>query len=137
MIRRPPRSTRTDTLFPYTTLFRSSPPFVYGIVLISHIWHVNPAPYTDCIFFVSLVRYALFMSNLPPRRAADKIIIRLHDGMRDRLHARAANNGRSMTAEVVAMLHQVLDDTDSLRLEQLRSDLARPLMMMSNKDSKS
>src|SRR3546814_10775263 len=33
MIRRPPRSTRTDTLFPYTTLFRSEgrrracPPF--------------------------------------------------------------------------------------------------------------
>src|SRR3546814_3427334 len=24
MIRRPPRSTRTDTLFPYTTLFRSA-----------------------------------------------------------------------------------------------------------------
>src|SRR3546814_757606 len=28
MIRRPPRSTRTDTLFPYTTLFRSA-----GIVM--------------------------------------------------------------------------------------------------------
>src|SRR3546814_3545949 len=26
MIRRPPRSTRTDTLFPYTTLFRSDEP---------------------------------------------------------------------------------------------------------------
>src|SRR3546814_7698603 len=26
MLRRPPRSTRTDTLFPYTTLFRSSRP---------------------------------------------------------------------------------------------------------------
>src|SRR3546814_1061039 len=26
MIRRPPNSTRTDTLFPYTTLFRSSSP---------------------------------------------------------------------------------------------------------------
>src|SRR3546814_9171466 len=25
MIRRPPRSTRTETLFPYTTLFRSTP----------------------------------------------------------------------------------------------------------------
>src|SRR3546814_13212594 len=25
MIRRPPKSTRTDTLFPYTTLFRSDP----------------------------------------------------------------------------------------------------------------
>src|SRR3546814_7316429 len=28
MIRRPPRSTRTDTLFPYTTLFRSLHPRV-------------------------------------------------------------------------------------------------------------
>src|SRR3546814_7071544 len=26
MVRRPPRSTRTDTLFPYTTLFRSAQP---------------------------------------------------------------------------------------------------------------
>src|SRR3546814_9737953 len=26
MVRRPPRSTRTDTLFPYTTLFRSPSP---------------------------------------------------------------------------------------------------------------
>src|SRR3546814_2166234 len=32
MIRRPPRTTRTDTLFPYTTLFRS---------------HVHPAPEAD------------------------------------------------------------------------------------------
>src|SRR3546814_10831177 len=30
MIRRPPRSTRTDTLFPYTTLFRSLLPEVVG-----------------------------------------------------------------------------------------------------------
>src|SRR3546814_7411921 len=28
MIRRPPSSTRTDTLFPYTTLFRSSRPIL-------------------------------------------------------------------------------------------------------------
>src|SRR3546814_13970212 len=28
MIRRPPRSTRTDTLFPYTTLFRSLSPLL-------------------------------------------------------------------------------------------------------------
>src|SRR3546814_14485700 len=31
MIRRPPRSTRTDTLFPYTTLFRSLPVRLAGI----------------------------------------------------------------------------------------------------------
>src|SRR3546814_12006971 len=30
MIRRPPRSTRTDTLFPYTTLFRSHAARHYG-----------------------------------------------------------------------------------------------------------
>src|SRR3546814_20047165 len=30
MIRRPPRSTRTDTLFPYTTLFRCAGPLVFA-----------------------------------------------------------------------------------------------------------
>src|SRR3546814_5399823 len=40
MIRRPPRSTRTDTLFPYTTLFRSLtlPPLPYALdALAPHI----------------------------------------------------------------------------------------------------
>src|SRR3546814_14141316 len=37
MIRRPPRSTRTDTLFPYTTLFRSLPVLaVFFIVDIAY-----------------------------------------------------------------------------------------------------
>src|SRR3546814_6894150 len=35
MIRRPPRSTRTDTLFPYTTLFRSSLPL---LARMRHEW---------------------------------------------------------------------------------------------------
>src|SRR3546814_12432704 len=34
MIRRPPRTTRTDTLFPYTTLFRSC---IFGVVYV-HAW---------------------------------------------------------------------------------------------------
>src|SRR3546814_11354252 len=33
MIRRPPRSTRTDTLFPYTTLFRSIQPIFLDVAL--------------------------------------------------------------------------------------------------------
>src|SRR3546814_6640761 len=44
MIRRPPRSTRTDTLFPYTTLFRSpeaerksSSPLIWILILIALI----------------------------------------------------------------------------------------------------
>src|SRR3546814_2810844 len=32
MVRRPPRSTRTDTLFPYTTLFRSAYGEAVGLV---------------------------------------------------------------------------------------------------------
>src|SRR3546814_18515511 len=35
MIRRPPRSTRTDTLFPYTTLFRSMPGRDPGGVIVT------------------------------------------------------------------------------------------------------
>src|SRR3546814_15053469 len=41
MIRRPPRSTRTDTLFPYTTLFLSIPlpqaDLVHALGLISNL----------------------------------------------------------------------------------------------------
>src|SRR3546814_13028768 len=35
MIRRPPGSTRTDTLFPYTTLFRSQPDYSRSMVLVA------------------------------------------------------------------------------------------------------
>src|SRR3546814_9210692 len=34
IIRRPPRSTRTDTLFPYTTLFRSARAFPGGYLFV-------------------------------------------------------------------------------------------------------
>src|SRR3546814_4075523 len=42
MIRRPPRSTRTDTLFPYTTLFRSN----YRVLLVirSNMNFTRPVP---------------------------------------------------------------------------------------------
>src|SRR3546814_2142903 len=37
MIRRPPRSTRTDTLFPYTTLFRSRHAVVIEIIGVERL----------------------------------------------------------------------------------------------------
>src|SRR3546814_14550167 len=44
MIRRPPRSTRTDTLFPYTTLFRSLAANPRGKPNAAKTWKdVNPA----------------------------------------------------------------------------------------------
>src|SRR3546814_15039219 len=45
MIRRPPRSTRTDTLFPYTTLFRSQAvavPHLFGPQLGNRVQRTVP-----------------------------------------------------------------------------------------------
>src|SRR3546814_15904401 len=39
MIRRPPRSTRTDTLFPYTTLFRSPDARAADIEWLGDLWN--------------------------------------------------------------------------------------------------
>src|SRR3546814_7199846 len=44
MIRRPPRSTRTDTLFPYTTLFRSSFAPRCRILPSTSLSSTHPAP---------------------------------------------------------------------------------------------
>src|SRR3546814_3769918 len=41
MIRRPPRSTRTDTLFPYTTLFRSVEPRLHPVPDENDMNHYN------------------------------------------------------------------------------------------------
>src|SRR3546814_11432502 len=43
MIRRPPRSTRTDTLFPYTTLFRSAVTDDAGAITGVHRTWLDPA----------------------------------------------------------------------------------------------
>src|SRR3546814_9985714 len=62
MIRRPPRSTRTDTLFPYTTLFRSLPPSRWrsreaGAVLRLSTWQDSPRSVAPPVF-----------DGSPPRR---------------------------------------------------------------------
>src|SRR3546814_9749093 len=44
MIRRPPRSTRTDTLFPYTTLFRSAFDERAYPARYAHIWEGEYEP---------------------------------------------------------------------------------------------
>src|SRR3546814_4019248 len=73
MIRRPPRSTRTDTLFPYTTLFRVRLRFRHGV---EPGWHPRP-----------------------PRRRRERLdggVLALGDGgaLPARLHAAARRQGR-------------------------------------------
>src|SRR3546814_8021553 len=43
MIRRPPRSTRTDTLFPYTTLFRSQAFIAILLIAIGSVFFADIA----------------------------------------------------------------------------------------------
>src|SRR3546814_6752477 len=51
MIRRPPRSNRTDTLFPYTTLFRSDVHAAARIPRTVHArWSIAAARAVDCHF---------------------------------------------------------------------------------------
>src|SRR3546814_9138419 len=60
MIRRPPRSTRTDTLFPYTTLFRSplkdfTP--ITNLVNVPNVLTVNPkTPAKTLQEFIALLK---------------------------------------------------------------------------------
>src|SRR3546814_12230455 len=57
MIRRPPRSTLTDTLFPYTTLFRSASLLdaATGLHALEQYYRVRPEALTPPAF----VRYSL------------------------------------------------------------------------------
>src|SRR3546814_8798158 len=61
MIRRPPRSTRTDTLFPYTTLFRSrilgryNSQVSYGQSRVQVVWNRIILPDTSSLTLDNLV----------------------------------------------------------------------------------
>src|SRR3546814_14131373 len=56
MIRRPPRSTRTDTLFPYTTLFRSAAASIGNERLAGCDLYVTLEPCPMCATAISFAR---------------------------------------------------------------------------------
>src|SRR3546814_4672876 len=60
MIRRPPRSTRTDTLFPYTTLFRS-------LLAREAVWGVEAAELSSALPFVESHRAPSFLGEIAAR----------------------------------------------------------------------
>src|SRR3546814_10228563 len=71
MIRRPPRSTRTDTRFPYTTLFRSDGGMslhggVIGVLVA--IWYVTKKEKLSflrfCDYIACVVPFGLFFGRL-------------------------------------------------------------------------
>src|SRR3546814_11559829 len=56
MIRRPPRSTRTDTLFPYTTLFRSPSRSSFSVSVV--------LPASGCEMIAKVRRVRMVMGNV-------------------------------------------------------------------------
>src|SRR3546814_15586963 len=116
MIRRPPRSTRTDTLFPYTTLFRSR----------------ARGRFVECAAIADPDREAELLARLHPRdhrhlaARVDREVARLlhldrqlpHDWQRDLdevLDARLLHPEREkMVCEPIAVAGAVLLDTAAI-----------------------
>src|SRR3546814_1943545 len=82
MIRRPPRSTRTDTLFPYTTLFRSihdalaakgetAGPIPWAVNLVTHSSNVRIA---DDLALIAEYRVPIVITAMgSPKPAAEAV----------------------------------------------------------------
>src|SRR3546814_1085358 len=79
MVRRPPRSTRTDTLFPYTTLFRSKSARA-GIVLV---------PDDRALFKTLTVTENLKLAAKDKKRVDE--VLDLFPGLKERLKVNAGD----------------------------------------------
>src|SRR3546814_5030884 len=82
MIRRPPRSTRTDTLFPYTTLFRSHP--ADALAMMDFVYQPEIA-----------AQMAEYVNYICPVPAAQEII---------RGHAEEAERSEEHTSELQSLM---------------------------------
>src|SRR3546814_18311470 len=86
MIRRPPRSTRTDTLFPYTTLFRSHVP----VAGVDRFALTQPLAVQD---LMAAMRFAV--QPLDDLNLAALLVSPLLGWTQDELYARPRARGRA------------------------------------------
>src|SRR3546814_20165508 len=93
MIRRPPRSTRTDTLFPYTTLFRSLDLGAVVLLQLDHVARLQLAEAVERRDLVGLEQH---------RDAAGEL---LHDGV--------------LAADHLGHVHLRVLEADAMLVEQL------------------
>src|SRR3546814_1607205 len=89
MIRRPPRSTRTDTLFPYTTLFRSrrlEELFeVKALDAFGAFGRAELAAAGALVDYVALTQKGRMPRLLPPRRLAAGAVMEIDAATRRNL----------------------------------------------------
>src|SRR3546814_4899379 len=88
MIRRPPRSTRTDTLFPYTTLFRSDEP---------------PTPCRPASFWPSTTTLSIEKPSIEP----DARMMKLSDGAPSYLTSRRSEEHTSELQSLMRISYAV------------------------------
>lgn len=72
------------------------------------------------------------MAEETPVRDFEKFMLRMPEGMRDRISREAKANGRSMNAELIARIEKTLEDDTALekladRVEELEADLEKRL----------
>lgn len=63
------------------------------------------------------------MKRDKPVREMDAMLIRMPDGMKETIAQRARSNGRSASAEVVAILKASLGEPNELELRELKDEL--------------
>src|SRR3546814_9122523 len=110
MIRRPPRSTRTDTLFPYTTLFRSAlmcppsvaaSPFPAPSLTVSHVCFTPAASvcnertrseeHTSELQSLMRISYAVFCLKKKNKKKRTKDIYTNHNYNRSHQHTQPSS----------------------------------------------
>src|SRR3546814_769134 len=104
MIRRPPRSTRTDTLFPYTTLFRAPPARSPAPGGAERRWPRNARDRARLPAFAERAGLAAGRAGIQPGRA--------DTGTTGRLGGAATATGRRADAQAACHAHVTRHDTE-------------------------
>src|SRR3546814_11833821 len=116
MRRRPPRSTRTDTLFPYTTLFRSSRTLSVRIELPNRGGRLKPGMFATVSFGCSAQTALLVPSEALIRTGKRTLVILTLD--QGRFQPAAAQTGQE-SADNTEHLQRVQERDNTLSSRQL------------------
>src|SRR3546814_20727069 len=106
MIRRPPRSTRTDTLFPYTTLFRSTANDNFGhaagdAVLVAMSERIKATlRKQDFAARVGGDEFVVIVDPVEARREADELADRIRHSMGEPIDRKSVVEGKRVSVRV-------------------------------------
>src|SRR3546814_2900408 len=117
MIRRPPRSTRTDTLFPYTTLFRSALTLKSAIETAHATIHQVAQSQPQCAGMgTTIVVAALHDDRIAIAYVGDSRLYRLRHGALEQI-----TRDHSLLEEMIARGHYSREDRSEENTSELQS----------------